>query len=110
MRARGVSEVVGALVLSVIGVIVGVMIADMLAPRVAALEHYSQHSILVVQINSTHALCYSVDPIDSGELRGMGLSVWVFGDVDGDGWNETIPASGVVPPHSYYVVSPPVCG
>ncbi len=108
---RGLSEVVAALALAVVGSLVGLALASFLAPKIAAMRSVGSDAVLVARINDTHAVCYSLVSIDVGRLRGMGLSVWVFEDVDGDGWNEAVPVvSGVIPPHSYYVVSPPVCG
>ena len=109
---RGVSEVVGAVALAVIAAVAGALLASYLAPKVMLLQHAGgAESYQVVRINDTHAVCYAFTSIEVEKLREMGIRVWIFMDIDGDGWNETVPLlNGTIPAGHYYVVSPPVCG
>ncbi|OWJ55582.1 hypothetical protein [Pyrodictium delaneyi] len=109
---RALSEIVGAVALAVIASVFGALLVSYLAPRVELLQHTDDvDAFQSIRVNSTHAVCYAFTSIDVDELREMGVSVWLFNDTNGDGWNETVPVfNGTIPPGQYYVVSPPVCG
>ncbi len=108
---RAVSEIVAAVALMLVALFAASMVVLAITPRIRLVSSESVDAYQVARVNGSYAICYALTDIDVKHLRDMGVSVWVFEDVDGDGWNETVPISnGTIPAGSYYVVSPPICG
>ena len=108
---RAVSEVVAAVALMLVALFAASMVVLAFTPRIRLVSLETVDAYQSVRINSTHAVCYALTDIEVKYLRDMGISVWIFEDINGDGWNETVPIfNGTIPAGSYYVVSPPICG
>ncbi len=106
---RAVAEVVAAAALLAVSLIVAAMVWQLYLPHAKLLE--PPKARLLVAVNSTHALCVALEPIEVKELKDAGLRVWVFKDVDGDGWLEPVAATTntVIRSSELYLVSPPIC-
>lgn len=105
---RGVSEVVAAAALLAASMVVALMVWQLVLPKAKLLE--PPKARMLARINDTHALCRALETIPVQDLVDAGVRVWVFGDVDGDGWLEPIPvARGTIHGGELYLASPPIC-
>ncbi len=110
---RGVSELYGALILLAVTLVLIPPIVRLAENQLAAASKTSLRPIKVLDVNETHAVCYTVTSWDPRPwIEKVNLTYLVYvADFDGDGFLDPIPGDGgTVPPGRYLLVSPPwVC-
>lgn len=109
---RGLSELYAALVLMLASIAIAPMIVKVFAAQEAG--QGADRPVVVLRVNDTHALCYTVKGWDTGETRevlGLDFRFWVYSsDVDGDGLLDPVEGSvgETVPADTYVLVTPPI--